>query len=490
MATSVLEPGSEFSSFASMLRRTRSGADHLLDDQETRTLPRRNSDEHKQTLLDEEPIEEGVRKFKTPYDRPLSFRLAILACTSMLSFGPYFAGDTLSAYSAFIKEDLEISGAQFGAIGALGSLPNILFLLVSGFIIDKIGNRRATLIFGVVFTIGQCVVALAATVKSYPLILLGQLIYGLGAESSYIVRNNICVEWFQSWNHYALAMGITLTVARTGTIAAFGGQIPFANWTGNYIWGMWLGAILCLMSLLSGVLFLILDRKAKREFFEELGDNAEDIAEYEKTKSQERYECVNPRTFPLSYWLGAAVTVTIYAALSPFLSQAGPYIAKKFDISNEDANFWLTAIDFISLVLTPSLGFLVDWTSKRGWLVFLGNVFAVIGYTMLGFTPISPAFGVLVIGLHFSLMPAALWPTIPILLNKRSTAFGFAMVSSMINGMLTGVAPLVGYIGDQYGLSGVCLFCSLVALLSSILCLSWNLLDRFGTNPVINKKVV
>jgi hypothetical protein len=62
----------------------------------------------------------------------------------------------------------------------------------------------------------------------------------IGAESSYVVQNSICVEWFQG-KYLATAMGISISVARMGSILAFNSESAIAEAEGSYTYALWTG---------------------------------------------------------------------------------------------------------------------------------------------------------------------------------------------------------------------------------------------------------
>jgi hypothetical protein len=74
----------------------------------------------------------------------------------------------------------------------------------------------------------------------------------------------------------------------------------------------------------------------------------------------------------------------------------------------------------------------------------LGNGLAVLGFLLLGFTELPLLLGVLILGLHLSLMPAAIWPCIAVLVEPKQEGMAFAHSSSAINLALLGATPLAG----------------------------------------------
>jgi len=121
-------------------------------------------------------------------------------------------------------------------------------------------------------------------------------------------------------------------------------------------------------------------------------------------------------------------------------------------------------------------------------MVIMGNATAVVAYIMLAFTQVIPIIPIALLGVHFSMMPAALWPCLPLLVQKNHTAIGYAIVSSFMNASLTLVHPLVGYIADEHGFFGFCIALAGISGISVILAIIWNYLDNKKQLPLLNRK--
>ena len=61
--------------------------------------------------------------------------------------------------------------------------------------------------------------------------LLGRMIYGVGAESILVVNNKVLARWFKG-KELAFAYGMNLTIMRLGTFLALNIQAPAAGWFG------------------------------------------------------------------------------------------------------------------------------------------------------------------------------------------------------------------------------------------------------------------
>lgn len=141
--------------------------------------------------------------------------------------------------------------------------------------------------------------------------------------------------------------------------------------------------------------------------------------------------------------------------MDPYTSK---YIAQKWNYSDDQANFYISLIDLTSLVISPLFGWIVDSTGKKGWLVLVGNSIAVIGYLVIGQTNLPAPFGIALLGLHFALMPSAMWPAVSAMAPPELEGLSFALVSAFMNAALAAAHPLAGYIADTSGLEGLCLF--------------------------------
>mmetsp|Transcript_32062 Transcript_32062/g.42511 ORF Transcript_32062/g.42511 Transcript_32062/m.42511 type:complete len:81 (-) Transcript_32062:1146-1388(-) len=76
-----------------------------------------------------------------------------------------------------------MSNAQWSGLFSIYSFPNMILPLLGGIFIDKIGIRLGLILFTVVLTAGQLVFAIGGYQASYPMMMLGRFIFGLGGES-------------------------------------------------------------------------------------------------------------------------------------------------------------------------------------------------------------------------------------------------------------------------------------------------------------------
>ena len=78
-------------------------------------------------------------------------------------FGNYYVYDCISPLADVLKAQLGFSDSDIGLLQAIYSFPNIIMVLVGGFIIDRLGTKRSTLIFAVLCLLGAVITAAAET---------------------------------------------------------------------------------------------------------------------------------------------------------------------------------------------------------------------------------------------------------------------------------------------------------------------------------------
>lgn len=115
--------------------------------------------------------------------------------------------------------------------------------------------------------------------------------------------------------------------------------------------------------------------------------------------------------------------------------------------------------------------------------VVLGsNALAVVAYLLFALTDLHPLVSIVMLGIHFSLMPACVWPLVSLLVEKDLQGTAYAIVSSLMNAALTGMFPLSGYIGkyNQHTLLTLLFLSSSLAFFNHFLFLHFIVLFFFS----------
>ena len=108
------------------------------------------------------------------------YRWAVLIFISLAMFGNYYVYDCVEPVADLLTRQLGFTDANIGLLQAIYSMPNVVMVLVGGILVDRMGVRKAILLFGTTCLIGA---ALTASAGVLPVMAAGRLVFGMGAES-------------------------------------------------------------------------------------------------------------------------------------------------------------------------------------------------------------------------------------------------------------------------------------------------------------------
>jgi len=375
----------------------------------------------------------------TPWTHPSRrpFRFAVLACAGLLAYGSYFAYDAVGAMAPTLMEAWHTTQEGIGWLYTIYSIAAILTVLVGGVLIDRIGTRAASLVFSALVVLGAAIVALSPSV---PVAIVGRFIFGAGSETLIVAQSAILARWFRG-KELALSFGITLAIARLGTLFSFN---TVSSTVSRFGWkaALWVAVGLCVLSLAANAAYWVLDARGERV----LG-----LAEGE---AGDRIVFADIRKFTSSYWFVVLLCVTFYSAIFPFTALSTDFFHEKWGLplTVEGGGTFLAAVfrDFLhmfstapgtssiiifaSMCFAPFAGGLVDRVGRRGTLMLLGAALMIPCYLALGFTTVAPRYPMILLGAAFVLVPAAMWPAVPQIVEKNrvGTAFGLMTMTQNI----------------------------------------------------------
>jgi nitrate/nitrite transporter NarK len=329
--------------------------------------------------------------------------------------------------------------------------------IFGGIILDKIGIRITGMVFVLFMVLGAFVTAYGTTEyygnggfgysfmgsfltrfsPQVKMMAFGMLLFGLGAETSIVVISKTIVKWFKG-KELALAFGINLGIARIGTALAYiiGPRMIEPDWTKP----VWFAVILISIALLGFLVYIVFDVKIDRQIAQEgLLDKDEEF------RFKDFIALITNRSFIYI----TSLCVTFYAAVFPFLKYAPDFFHNKFGVPEKTAGFIASWLPLCTVIFTPFFGYLVDRIGKGALFMIFGSSMLVIVHILFAFTHINPYVLIGLLGIAFSLVPAAMWPSVAriVPVNKIGTAYG--TMFSMQNLGLFAVPVIAGIILDK-----------------------------------------
>ena len=380
--------------------------------------------------------------------------LAIVAFTMLCG---YFLTDVMSPLKPMLEAELQWSSTDFGFFTSAYGWFNVFFLMLifGGMILDKMGVRFTGLSSCLLMVVGCAIkyAAVAGLIGTEDEILgwsaqvmyasLGYALFGVGVEIAGITVSKIIVKWFKG-KELALAMGLEMATARIGTMLAMAITVPFAK----YFESVSAPVLLCLIMLCIGttsfLVYCVMDRKLDASI-----DPSTEEAE-EPFRMSDVFLIVKNKGF----WLIALLCVLFYSAVFPFLKYATDLMVNKYNVEQELAGFIPSLLPLGTLFLTPFFGNLYDRKGKGATIMIIGAVM-LIGVHVLFTLPILNVWWfatliMIVLGIAFSLVPSAMWPSVPKIIPEKQLGTAYALIFWVQNWGLMGVPALIGWVLDSY----------------------------------------
>ena len=353
---------------------------------------------------------------------------------SLAAMASYFAYDCIGPLTPLLKQKLSLSATQVYWLYSIYSVPVILFVVLGGVLADKLGVKKASIAFTALFTFGTMLTAS----QNFGIMLIGRFLFGIGAECYYVVLNKILAKWFKD-KGLALAFGVSLFLMRAGTYAAFFG-LPWMAENFTLSNALWIVAGINIVGLLAIFIYIFLDSYGEKKKYVSFVEEEE-----------ETFQLRTALKLPLAFWVISLLCVTYYSAIFPFQACATDFFTERYGLNNIAAGRLAGTLILISMCTTWIFGAIVDRIGKRATIMIIGSLAMIPCHVSMAYTNISPWIPMIVLGLSFSLVPAALWPALPLMVkeNQLGTAYGvIAMVQNV--GLFT--FPLaVGAIRDSTG---------------------------------------
>ena len=338
----------------------------------------------------------------------------------------------------------------------------------------------------------------------------GFMIFGCGVEMAGITVSRGIVKWFKG-REMALAMGSEMALARLGVatcmifspfFARLGGQVSVSR-------SVAFGVVLMCIALIMFIVYFFMDSKLDKQTGEaEEKDDPFKVSDIGKILTNKGfwivsllcvlyYSAIFPfqkyavnmlqcnLTFtevdPNSFWANESLTIYQYIVM---LIVAATAFMSNF-MKNKGAKYGLLIVSIAALIcycymgymrqsaesvfavfpllavgITPILGNYVDHKGKAASMLVLGSLLLIIchltfayvlplfkGSTAAGF--IMAYITILVLGSSFSLVPAALWPSVPKLVDSKIIGSAYALIFWIQNIGLWLFPMLIGMVLDN-----------------------------------------
>jgi len=393
-------------------------------------------------------------------------RWTALAVVSFTMLCGYYLTDVMAPLKPMLEKELLWNSTEYGFFTSAYGWFNVflLMLILGGIILDKKGVRFTGKMATITMVVGTSIKFWAISTHSLDgmhiigmkaqvvIAALGYAVFGVGVEVAGITVSKIIVKWFKG-KELALAMGLEMASARVGTGLALFASYPLAIWLGGVSKPIFLGLILLCIGMISFFLYTIQDNRLDKSVAAEAAISGT-VADEESFKMADIWFIIKNK----GWWYIAILCVLFYSAVFPFLKYASDLMVNKFNVNPLVAGSIPALLPFGTILLTPFFGNVYDRKGKGASIMIIGAILLIAVHTLfsipfLNFKPVAIAL-IIILGIGFSLVPSAMWPSVPKIIPEKQLGTAYALIFWVQNWGLMGVPALIGWVLDKYCITG------------------------------------
>ena len=390
-------------------------------------------------------------------------RWTALLIVSFTMFAGYYLADVMAPLKGLLENQLHWNSTEYGFFTSAYGWFNVFlfFLIIGGIILDKMGVRFTGILSAIIMVVGAAIKYWAISTHSLDGTVIlgwkgqvmaaafGYAVFGVGVEVAGITVSKIIVKWFKG-HELALAMGLQLAIARLGTALAISTSLPVALRFGNVSVPVLFCLIMLCIGLIAFFIYTFMDKKL---------DASEKIA-HEGMEPEEEFHLRDVLSIVKNrgWWYIAILCVLFYSAVFPFLKYATDLMVNKFGVDEYWAGVIPGLLPFGTILLTPLFGSIYDRKGKGATIMIIGAVLIILVHALFAIpifnSYLFAIFLVIVLGIGFSLVPSAMWPSVPKIIPERQLGTAYSLIFWVQNWGLMGVPALIGWVLDKYCITG------------------------------------
>lgn len=399
----------------------------------------------------------------------------VLALLVVPMFASYFFDDMFSAVSQIFRnhELLELGwdAADYGFYaGGYSFLCVWGGLIFCGMLLDKWGVRITGSIFVGMMALGAATVTAAISAGLAPKVSLtiayiGCMLFGLGSEIAGVAVTRSIAKWFKD-GPMALAMGLQLAIARLGTAAALlVSPMLIANHADGTVYSLsetnrpaLVGLALLMFGCVLWAAFVAMDARFDKSSGVQAGSEAG-----KKEEDEFRFSDIFKILSNKRFLMIALLCVFFYCCIISFKKFATSILIPRFDIPAESAGWMVSMIPFFTVVFAPLFGLLVDKVGHGSRWMISGAVLVFVAHILIAFAPAKLSIGgsiadtsfigyvaIGILGIGYSLLPAAMWPSVPKIVPEKNLGTAYSLIYWIQNIGLMTVPVAVGSIFKRF----------------------------------------
>jgi len=339
--------------------------------------------------------------------------------------------------------------------------------------VDTFGTIWGSIFSTGLIALGTVLQAVSTNLHSFPVMVTGSVLYGIGSGTIMVVQEVMLTRWF-SGRGLAVTLGCQIAVGRLAAFLAMVTVVPLTHATGFYGWAYWLSAGLCVISFMFTLVYVYFLWRIRHD----------QLSEFSKEISQKRRFSANSMLrIPAAMWFLLALCLTLGGGWAVYLHIIAEIISLKFHKNDTTAATITSVTQIPPVVLAPFMGVIIDRyrvaTSPirvHNIVILKSAVLFLVSIVMLMYTAVDPVVSAVIFSISLATGPVAMMSAIPLLLPLSSLGTGTGAYKSCGNIGSTLLDIVAGGIQDWAGYDMVLIVMAVVAALAVISSLGmwWN----------------
>ena len=378
-----------------------------------------------------------------------------------------FIFDFPQIFEAVLIERMSLDPSKIQFLYSIGSLPNIISILLTSVILPKIGVGLLVLIVQTFGFLGAALTYLAVSHDAYWVLCAGRIFVGMSNELSILGILLSCEKWFRG-----RLLTISLGCGRFFRLIHSSASIYFLPkiylGTRNVESSAFVCVLVTFVVFCMTAVFAVLDIKfdhlhgvAKKSDHYEHEDESAELKETLNRRSQAVEEKPDSGTreqvkeftlrhlkyIPLKGWLLVifnVLTINVYFQLT---NTGSDFLAVRYKLSYVDAKNTLTLVPLIAAVILPFFSAFYTKFGQKPLGIFIASLAATGCYGCLALTPApNPSFGLVLamifMAVHYGMCYGGVFSSLLLSVPKEASSLILVLTITLQNVLMT-LMPII-----------------------------------------------
>lgn len=359
----------------------------------------------------------------------------VCALVAAAQYGNFYVYDSIGPVADLLQQQRGFSDTDIGTLNAIYNLPNIVLLLVGGWMVDRFGAARMTLWTAVVCLLGALLTAYS---PNFAGMAGGRLLFGIGAETFGIATTAAIAQYFAG-AEVAFAMGLTLAIGRLGSYSADMSPSWFTTAYTQWQPPLLIAAAFAATAFAASLLLWWIDRGSRAGA---APSQATPLVMKDLLK------------FGKPFWYLLLLCVLWYSVILAFRSTFSiKYFQHVFGLDLAKAGEMNSYVFLAAVFATPAFGWICDRVGRYAPFLAFGALLLPLAMVGLLLGQLNLWMVTALIGISYSLVPAVMWPLTSKLVSPKRFGTAIGVMWVVQNAGIGGANMVAGWLNDRAGAS-------------------------------------